>query len=172
MIDSIRSWINGGWSKGREEIGKRPDGLQVALAGLLVEAACSDDRFDTAEREVIARLLERRFNLSHPDAYALLAAGESAASEAAELFRFTKTINERLSFARRVELIEMLWEVAYSDGVLNEYEDSLLRRVGGSYMCLTANAAWPATVYSNGWVSTPSRSESWAAEVQETSRIP
>jgi uncharacterized tellurite resistance protein B-like protein len=30
-----------------------------------------------------------------------------------------------------VELIEMLWEVAYADGVLDEYEDSLLRRVGG-----------------------------------------
>ena len=25
----------------------------------------------------------------------------------------------------------MLWEVAYADGVLDEYEDSLLRRVGG-----------------------------------------
>ena len=25
----------------------------------------------------------------------------------------------------------MLWEVAYADRVLNEYEDSLLRRVGG-----------------------------------------
>jgi len=30
-----------------------------------------------------------------------------------------------------VELIEMLWEVAYADRVLDEYEDSLLRRVGG-----------------------------------------
>jgi uncharacterized tellurite resistance protein B-like protein len=25
----------------------------------------------------------------------------------------------------------MLWEVAYADGVLDEYEDSLLRRVSG-----------------------------------------
>jgi uncharacterized tellurite resistance protein B-like protein len=131
MIDSIRSWINGGWSEGREERGKRPDELQIALAVLLVEAACSDDHFEAAERDVIARLLERRFNLSHPDAYALLTAGEGAASEAAELFHFTRTINQRLSFAQRVELIEMLWEVAYSDGALNEYEDSLLRRVGG-----------------------------------------
>jgi uncharacterized tellurite resistance protein B-like protein len=131
MIDSIRSWISGGWSEGREEGGKRPNELQIALAVLLVEAACSDDHFDATERGVIARILERRFNLSHADAYALLAAGEAVASKAVELFHFTRTINKQLSFEQRVELIEMLWEVAYSDGVLNEYEDSLLRRVGG-----------------------------------------
>jgi uncharacterized tellurite resistance protein B-like protein len=80
---------------------------------------------------VIGRLLERRFKLSPADAGALLAAGEAAASEAAELFHFTRVINERLSFEERVELIEMLWEVAYADRTLDEYEDSLLRRVGG-----------------------------------------
>ena len=64
-----------------------------------------------------------RMSCSRPD--------ETAASESAELFHFTRIINERLSFEERVEIIEMLWEVAYADGVLDEYEDSLLRRVGG-----------------------------------------
>jgi uncharacterized tellurite resistance protein B-like protein len=129
MIESIRAWINGG-GPDRELTGAR-DALRVALAALLVEAAYSDDRFDETERGAIARLLEARFNLSRSDAEALLAAGESAATESAELFHFTRIINERLSFTERVELIEMLWEVAYADRVLDEYEDSLLRRVGG-----------------------------------------
>jgi uncharacterized tellurite resistance protein B-like protein len=98
---------------------------------LLVEAAYSHDHFEEAERAVIGRLVERRFNLSHSDARRLLAAAEVTASESAELFHFTRIINERLSFEQRVELIEMLWEVAYADGALDEYEDSLLRRVGG-----------------------------------------
>jgi uncharacterized tellurite resistance protein B-like protein len=131
MIETIRAWISGGWPDRREEAGTPQEALQVALSALLIEAAYSDDRFDEAERGVIARLLERRFNLSRADAEALLAAGETAASEAAELFHFTRIINERLSFAERVELIEMLWEVAYADRALDEYEDSLLRRVGG-----------------------------------------
>jgi uncharacterized tellurite resistance protein B-like protein len=80
---------------------------------------------------VTARLLESRSDLSHSDAETLLRAGELAATESAELFHFTRIINERLSFAERVDLIEMLWEVAYCDRVLDEYEDSLLRRVGG-----------------------------------------
>ena len=130
MIDSIRAWISGG-RPDRTAEGGQQDEVQLALTALLIEAAYSDDHFDQAERAIIARLLESRFNLSQSDARALLAAGEAAATESAELFHFTRIINERLSLAERVELVEMLWEVAYADGVLDEYEDSLLRRVGG-----------------------------------------
>ena len=131
MIDSIRAWISGSLPDHRKETGRQQEALRLALAALLVEAANSDNQFDKAERGVIERLLESRFSLSRSDADELLAAGEAAACESAELFHFTRIINERLSFEERVELIEMLWEVAYADGVLDEYEDSLLRRVGG-----------------------------------------
>jgi uncharacterized tellurite resistance protein B-like protein len=131
MIDSIRAWISGGGLHGRNDTGRLYNKLELALTALLIEAAYSDDHFDEPERAVIARLIERRFNLSASEARTLLAAGEVAATESTELFHFTRIINDRLSFEERVELVEMLWEVAYADRVLDEYEDSLLRRVGG-----------------------------------------
>jgi len=131
MIDNSRAWISGNSPDHRKETGGRQEALQLALAALLIEAANSDDRFDQTERGVISRLLESRFSLSRSAAADLLAAGETAASESAELYHFTRIVNKRLSSEERVELIEMLWEVAYADGVLDEYEDSLLRRVGG-----------------------------------------
>jgi uncharacterized tellurite resistance protein B-like protein len=128
MIESILGWLTGAASGG----GAGPqDELQLALAALLVEVARSDDHFDEGERTIVSRLLERRFKLSHEDARALLGAGEREASRSAELFHLTRIVNERLSFAQRIELVEMLWEVAYADGVLDQYEDSLLRRIGG-----------------------------------------
>jgi uncharacterized tellurite resistance protein B-like protein len=128
MIDSILGWLSGSGS----EAGRTSrDELQLALAALLVEAAASDDHFDGRERAVIERLLERRFSLSLDDARALLADGEAAAGRAVEIYHFARIVNERLSPAERVELIEMLWQVAYADGVLDQYEDSLLRRVAG-----------------------------------------
>jgi uncharacterized tellurite resistance protein B-like protein len=127
MIESIRAWLSGG-SEGQ---GASQSELELALAALLVEAAHGHDHFDERERAIVARLLERRFNLSGSQARSLLAAGEREADRSVELFHFTRIINDRLSFQQRVELIEMLWEVAYADGVLDEYEDSLLRRVGG-----------------------------------------
>lgn len=127
MIESIFGWLTGA-VPGAEQA---RDALQLALAALLVEAAYSDEHFDDSERAVIARLLERRFNLPETAAQALLAAGEREAERSAELFRCTRIINERLSHEQRIELVEMLWEVAYADGVLDQYEDSLLRRLGG-----------------------------------------
>ena len=128
MIDSLIGWLTGAPPGGAAA---SHDELKLALTALLVEAGHSHDQFDAKERAVIARLLGRHFNLSSDDARALLAAGEREAERSAELFHFTRVINERLGFDQRIELIEMMWEVAYADGELNEYEDSLLRRVGG-----------------------------------------
>jgi uncharacterized tellurite resistance protein B-like protein len=128
MIDRMIGWLTGALSDSPTEV---QDELKLALTALLVEAAHSHDHFDERERGVVTRLLERRFSLSAADARALLAAGEREADRSAELFHFTRIINERLSFEQRIELIDMLWEVAYADGVLDEYEDSLLRRIGG-----------------------------------------
>ncbi len=130
MVESILDWLTGARPDGSERI-RRRDELQLALTALLVEAAYSDNQFDDAERGVIAQLIERRFDLSKSEACALLSAGEREANRSTELFHLTRIINERLSFEERVDLLEMLWEVAYADGVVDEYEDSLLRRVGG-----------------------------------------
>jgi len=131
MIDSIRAWISRSGPNSRNTSDPAQSELQLALTALLIEAAYSDDHFDGPERAVIARLIERRFNLLPSDVRTLLATGEAAATESVELLHFTRIINERLSYEERVELIEMMWEVAYADRVLDEYEDSLLRRVGG-----------------------------------------
>lgn len=127
MIDSIIGWLSGAQGEG----GAAQDELRLALTALLVEAAHGQDHFNERERAVIERLLERRFSLSSSDARRLVAAGEREADRSVELFHFARIINERLSFQQRVELIEMMWEVAYADGILDEYQDSLLRRVGG-----------------------------------------
>jgi uncharacterized tellurite resistance protein B-like protein len=130
MIEQILAWFSG--AAGTSAGTRRPrDELQLALAALLVEAAEADDHFDDSERRVIADLLERRFKLSRAQALTLLDAAKQAAESSAELYHFTHTINERLSLAERIELVDMLWEVAYADGVLDKFEDSLLRRVGG-----------------------------------------
>jgi uncharacterized tellurite resistance protein B-like protein len=60
-----------------------------------------------------------------------LAAAEKRAEESNQLYAFTRLAVEKLDERGRVQLIEMLWEVAYADGVLDPDEDTLLRRVAG-----------------------------------------
>jgi uncharacterized tellurite resistance protein B-like protein len=127
MIDRLRAWLTEdqrGLSGGRDE-------LELAVAALLIEAAQIDAGFGETERAVIRRLLERRFGLSAEDARDLEAAAEHRVSGSTQLFGFVRIVNERFSRDKRVELIEMLWEVVYADGALDPLEDTLLRRVAG-----------------------------------------
>jgi uncharacterized tellurite resistance protein B-like protein len=131
MINRIRAlFINRrGEAKGG---GKHDlDELHLAAAALMVEAARLDDKIDGVERERIVALVRERFELSGEEADTLLAQAEVVATDAAELYRFTRTVRDRFDHDERVELIEMLWEVAFSDGTLHDLEASLLRRVAG-----------------------------------------
>ncbi len=128
MIDRLFAWLK----EGGQDLSQGEDALQLAVAALLLEAVMVvDGRFDERERATILRLLERRFGLSEAEARELLAAAEARVKGSAQLFRFTSAINNSLSRERKVEMIEMLWEVAYADGDLDPLEDSLLRRVAG-----------------------------------------
>jgi uncharacterized tellurite resistance protein B-like protein len=108
-----------------------PDQLQIAVAALLVHAARMDDTFDAAERQTIERLLAARFGLAPEAVQRLLAAAERRAEDSTQLYPFVRLAVERLDEPERVRLIEMMWEVAYADGVLDPDEDALLRRVAG-----------------------------------------
>jgi uncharacterized tellurite resistance protein B-like protein len=105
--------------------------LRVCVAALLVEAARMDDRFDAAERSAIERMLSERFSLSPEETHELIAAAERAVERSTQLFRFTDSVVRGVDVADRARIIEMLWEVAYADGVLAPEEDALLRRIAG-----------------------------------------
>ena len=113
------------------EVPRRPD-LRLSVAALLVEAARQDDQFDAQERAVIAELLTGKFSLNPEECAQLLAAGEARAKDVVQLHGFhTSAIFEQMTPQERVGLVEMLWEVAYADGVLDPEEDLLIRRVAG-----------------------------------------
>jgi uncharacterized tellurite resistance protein B-like protein len=109
---------------------ERPD-LRLSVAVLLIEAARQDDTFDSRERVVIARLLTEKFGLTRDECHALLAAGETRARQSTQLHGHTSAVFEQMTPEERINLIEMLWEVAYADGVLDPEEDLLIRRVAG-----------------------------------------
>jgi uncharacterized tellurite resistance protein B-like protein len=105
--------------------------LRLAAAALMVEAAKLDGAFDESERTRIAALLDRRFGMAADDIAALIAAADEETDLAGGLYGFTKTVRDRFDHTERVSMIEMLWEVAYADGVLHDFEANMLRRVAG-----------------------------------------
>jgi uncharacterized tellurite resistance protein B-like protein len=128
MIERVLLFLTGRAAPAPAEGG---DELALAVAALLIEAARMDDSFDAAERAAIGRLLAEKFHLPPDDVQALIAEAEHAVRHSTQVYPFTRQICARLEPEARAHIIEMLWEVAYADGVLDPHEDMLLRRVAG-----------------------------------------
>jgi uncharacterized tellurite resistance protein B-like protein len=131
MLERLRQLFGAGAEQspaaGRHSFEER----QLAAAALLVEAASMDSDFGTAERATIGELLRSRFGLSAAEADELLGEAEQAAGASVQWQGFTRAVNDGFAPEERIFVIEMLWEVAYADGRLHDYEASLLRRVTG-----------------------------------------
>lgn len=110
---------------------RTPPDLRLSVAVLLLEAARQDDSFDARERAVIRKLLSARFALSDAECERLIATAQDHAAGLVQLHGHTSAIAEAMDGRQRVELIEMLWDVAYADGVLDPEEDLLIRRIAG-----------------------------------------
>jgi len=107
------------------------DDLKLASAALLVEAAVLDGEFDDAERATIERLLIDHFSLSTAEVTKLITDAEATVADANELYTLARTVKDGVDLDERTAIIEMLWEVAYADGEVHDYESNLVRRLAG-----------------------------------------
>ena len=131
MIERLKSLFSGRDPLSEADHKQGLDELQLAAACLLVEVASLDSEFDATERAAISRLLQRRFELTEEAAERLIAAAETEVGQTHQLFSFTRVVKDRFDHEERIELMEMLWEVAYADGELHDYEANLMRRAAG-----------------------------------------
>jgi uncharacterized tellurite resistance protein B-like protein len=113
------------------EPGDQNNDASFALALLLIEVAHSDGRLEAREQSIIERALVRRFGLDRSEVTRLMEAAREGAIKATDLHHFTQIVVTNFNEQERIDVIEMLWDVAYSDSVLTGDEDALIRRVAG-----------------------------------------
>jgi uncharacterized tellurite resistance protein B-like protein len=131
MLDRLKAFFEKSGNAAPETEKPSFSEKQVAAAALLIEAAVLDGDFDNDERQAIHAIAVRNFALSEEEADQLIKVAQDQQQGSTHLLRFTRIIKDNFSENERIELIEMLWEVAYADGVLHDYESNLLRRIGG-----------------------------------------
>ena len=132
MLKGLKNMIFGSGDEENVSAGSHSEAaLHHAAAGLLIEAAMMDGTFDEIERNKISKLLILRFDLPENEVGKIIVAAEEANAELVELYSITKIVRDHFDENERIRMIEMLWEVVYSDGVLNDFETNMMRRVGG-----------------------------------------
>ena len=128
MLASIKLMVFGG---APDTATPAEDPVAAAAAALLIEAAVMDGHFDANERATISHLLAERFELADDAVTEIIAEAEAAVADSVELFSFTRVLRDDFDHDDRVRMIAMMWEVAYADGELHDFEANLIRRVAG-----------------------------------------
>jgi uncharacterized tellurite resistance protein B-like protein len=108
---------------------ERPHDIRVATCALLLEMAHIDDEFTDSEREDIILILKKNYSLPDEDITALIKATEEEMRESIDLWRFTTLINKNYSVEEKIQVIEMVWQIAYADGRLGKHEDYLVHKL-------------------------------------------
>ncbi len=103
--------------------------IEFAAAVLMFEISRADSTIDPEERLVIDAALVNHFHLSQMEAEELLALAEREVDDSVSLYEFTRSINDKLSNKDRVKIVELLWQVAFADAVLDKYEEYFIRKI-------------------------------------------
>lgn len=128
MLDSLRTFF-GELAGGGKHSHFQDDDYRLAAAALLIHAMAADGNVAPAEREKLRSILQYRFNLDDAATDDLIAEASVIEGEAVDLYHFTRLINRSLDEQGRRRIIEMMWEIAYADGKVDEFEDNLVWRV-------------------------------------------
>ena len=101
---------------------------RLATAALLIHVTTIDGTTSDAEWAKLRTLLRERFALDEATTEELLEAAVAADRDAVDLYGFTSLIGRELDDEGRKHVIEMMWQVVFTDGKVNEFEDNLIWR--------------------------------------------
>ena len=130
MIDKLKRFF------GKPQAKKFKDGIpasehdvRVAVCALFVEMARIDQRFTQTEMETILSILKAKYGLSEEHADALVAEADRELEQSVDLWQFAGLINENYSTQEKIEIIEILWQMVFVDGKMDEYEHYLMNKL-------------------------------------------
>jgi uncharacterized tellurite resistance protein B-like protein len=128
VFNSLRKLISDYGEGGKHPSRFEENDYRLAAAALLVHAAAIDGSISDAARGNLHVLIKQRFNLDDAATDELLAAATEAERKAIDLYQFTARLNRSLDEAGRARMVEMMWQIAFTDGVITEFEDNLIWR--------------------------------------------
>tara|TARA_B100000886_G_scaffold336593_1_gene295677 strand:+ start:119 stop:568 length:450 start_codon:yes stop_codon:yes gene_type:complete len=101
------------------------------LSGLMIEAAYTDGKIDDVELNKIKSILIDIFNEDQNDVMLSIDKALKNKNNSKSLYYYTSYINKNFTDEKKVQLIEALWEIILSDGEVDDFESSLIRRLSG-----------------------------------------
>jgi uncharacterized tellurite resistance protein B-like protein len=103
--------------------------LRLATAVLMIDVARADHLFDESEFDRLLQLIESHFELTPEQSAALVNTAGEIVDDMVSLHEFTQVLHEHLDEREKARIVSLLWQIAYADGRLDKYEDSLVLKI-------------------------------------------
>lgn len=107
----------------------REAALRLATAVLMIDVARADYVFDESEFDQVLKLVEAHFGLTAEQAAELVVEASGKAEELVDIHEFTRLLHDYLTEDEKARIVSLLWQIAYADGRLDKYEDSLVLKI-------------------------------------------
>ena len=103
--------------------------VELAAAVLMIEISLADSSIDDHELAIIKQALVGRYHIGEEQVDELIDLARREVDHAVSLHDFTRMLNDNLDAAEKIHVIELLWQVAFADAVLDKYEEYYIRKI-------------------------------------------
>ena len=130
MFSNLKTALKKITSKTEEDEEYKGEDIQAVII-LLIEACQIDGETGQEEVQYIKKLLINKFNFSEADAEANINTALKDNNKRIEIFSQIKIILNEMDHKERIDVIEMMWGVILADGIIDDFEANLMRRMNG-----------------------------------------
>lgn len=130
MLASLKNFLTEKFSLDENESSKDAHHeLGLATAALAMDIARADSSMDDQERQHIASALANYFSLTAAETERVMRLADTRLQESVSMYDFTSQLKDGLDRQERVEIIRLLWDVAWADNEIHKYEEHFIRKI-------------------------------------------
>ena len=114
--------------KKKKEKKEKPKNLKLIALCLVFEVANADNNIDNQEKSLILRKIKESVDISvltEKEIYSII---QEESEKRVSFYDIINDINKNLGKKEKIDILKMLWEIAYADKVLDVDEEKIIRR--------------------------------------------
>ena len=108
---------------------ERRSAIKLATAVLMADVARADSTYSELEFDRVVTLATRHFALDAEAAAELADHADEKAEALVSLHELTQLLNAELDDEEKLDVVRMLWQIAYADRHLDRYEDAQILKI-------------------------------------------
>jgi len=114
--------------KKKEKEKEKPKNLKLIALCLVYEVANADNDIDVRERDLILEKIKESIDVSVLTEKEIFNVIQEESEKRVSFYDIIHDINKNLDKKEKVDVLKMLWEIAYADKVLDVDEERIIRR--------------------------------------------